>query len=291
MKQFFFFATLMLFGIRSLAQVINPGFEMIDPVLHTPAYWQPKSFMVVILDTNCTTLGADSTYFASTDAHSGNYAAEIRTAINCNIPYSGQTQQVRFNADTFADLRAPFSQRPGAFTFFYKLLPVSGDGAQVTISLEEADGTHIADALLTIYGIAPFYRKATIPLTYHSTATPEFLNMKLKIHNDTVVHFGSRFLIDDINTTPTGVTNVQQGKGIDIYPIPAGDDITLCIPDLPAGTKAVIRLCDITGKMLRSETVNFQQGKVHCNVQNLANGTYFIQTEINNERYAGRFVK
>lgn len=273
------------------AQLLNPGFESIDNILHTPANWRPQTFMVIIVDSSCLSKGGDSTYFATRDAHSGTYAAELRTAINCNVPYSGQMQQMRFRADTFADQRVPFHQRPNAFTFYYKLRPVGGDGARVQISLEKENGFVVADAGMTIYDDNAIYRKAIIPLSYRSGDMPEFVNIKFQLHSDSVLHFGSRLLIDDIGLATTAVNEISAGALVRCYPQPVTNEMNINISGLKTDVQGILRITDISGRLLMSETVTFQNGNAHINTQSFINGVYFIYTEVNNQKYTARFVK
>lgn len=291
MKKVVFVLIAIIAGLAAHAQLLNPGFESIDNTLHTPVNWRPQTFMVVIVDSSCISKGGDSIYFATRDAHSGTYAAELRTAINCDLPYSGQMQQMRFRVDTFADQRVPFRLRPNAFTFYYKLRPVGGDGAQVRISLEKENGFVVADADMTIYDDNAIYRKAIIPLNYHNGDVPEFVNIKFQLHSDSVLHFGSRLLIDDIGLAATAVNEVFADGLVRCYPQPVTNEMTINIPGVKTDVRGMLRITDISGRLLVSEAVTFQNGKAQISTQSLINGVYFIYTELNNQRYTARFVK
>ena len=289
MKKFPLFLLACFIFSQANAQLLNPGFEITD-TLNRPDNWQYRNFLLVSVDSTCIHLGADSTNFLTHEAHSGNNAIEIRNESFCGDVYSGSMKQIRFRADTFADQRVPFSARPSAFTFWYKLFPVGGDGGKVAITLETETGDEVAGADMVITSASLFYQKAIIPLSYRMVDSVKYVNIMFSLRNAAGLHYGSRFLIDDINQVATGVTSVTRNDGIKCYPIPTTDVLNIKIDEL-IRAKANCRVTDALGRTLLTKELNFKDGKAAFGTGELSVGIYYLTLVSEGQVFSTRFYK
>jgi len=293
MKKSIIISVCLLLVLHMQAQITNPGFEMRNAD-GTAAYWQrlPAS-IVVHKDSSCTMTGSlDSIAFVTTDAHSGSYAFEMRALNYCDsFGMAGNIQTTLYNVDTsFVDKRIPFTERSKAFTFYYKLLPVKKDYALVNVLLENDNGT-VASAELKINSAAASWSLATMPLIYINTDTPKYLTITFQLVNDSLVHYGSRFLIDDINhIVTTGIPTGESRTFLSCYPVPAGDELFLQINGVSTAN-GLICITDAMGKVIKTEAISFLANTARINVKDLARGMYFIQLSIGAVSAKGRFVK
>lgn len=293
MKKLFLLCAGLLVCLQLQAQLANPGFELRNTD-GTAAYWQPAGLIVLPVDTNCSWTGLDSIRRITTDAHTGNYAFELRVATYCATAIGGNIRPVRYNVDSFTDQRVPFTQRPAAFTFYHKLFPMQGDGVLVQVMLEDQNGSTVADGTLKLQQAATSWSQVSIPLVYRSGDVPEFLHMSFFLHSDSILHYGTRFLIDDIShTAATNVVPVKPDyEALSCFPVPATEQLSVRLNDLPGHTTAQISITDATGRLLRGEVAATQgNGMLHIDVKELPQGIYFIRVQADRIRGAGRFIK
>lgn len=293
MKKLFLLCAGLLVCLQLQAQLANPGFELRNAD-GTAAYWQPASLIAMPIDTNCSWIGLDSIRHITTDAHTGNYAMELRVATYCAAAISGNIRPVRYNVDSFTDQRVPFTQRPAAFTFYHKLFSIQGDGALVQVTLEGLNGNVIANGVLRLQQPATGWSQASIPLAYYSNDVPELMRMSFTLQSDSVLHYGTRFLIDDIShTAATGIVAATPAyEALSCFPVPAKEQLSVRLNNLPGHTTAQIFITDATGRLLRGEVTATQgNGMLHIDVKELPQGIYFIRVQAGRIRGAGRFIK
>lgn len=209
------------------AQILNPGFEDARQG-GGPAHWG----RILLIGLPCdVSEGYDSTYFMTTDAHTGNFALELRNAHCDDQQYFGGGANQMESDEFYSGFGSTFTDRPSAITLFYKLLPVGGDVGHVTISLEDdVNGNGpIASADFYIDQPATEYTSVSIPLTYVSSAAPSRITMCVGLANQaTHVNFGSRLLIDDVSTLTTGLNNTPVTNALaTIFPNPNTGTITI----------------------------------------------------------------
>ena len=281
-----------LFCVMAKAQIPNPGFEIIDSPGKV-ANWQPIYLLVIPTDSTCTPFGFDSLSFPTTEAHTGSYAYEMRVAGYCTDLVGGNTKLVQYDLDTFADQRISFTERVYAFTFFYKLFPVMGDGGAVQITLEEDGGIVVADAY-SIFSVATAgWELATVPLTYYNPDTPLYLTLKFTLHTDSVLHYGTRFLIDDINHFgTTEVLNVSEStQHVKCFPVPAGNTLFVDIPGKQEKDLVAVTVTDELGRMSNADVISVKGNRMELNVADLPKGVYFLQVAAGETMMNGKFVK
>lgn len=270
----------------------NPGFELINTTIGKPAFWQPAYYILFPLDSNCTWVGVDSMSFPTNDAHSGNYALELRTATYCQSnTVGGNIRTMLYDVDTFADQRIPFAKRPAQFSFYYKLFSVMADRGYAEVSIEDSTGNVVADAGVNYYQAAT-WTQATIPLTYHTTDTPAYLTIKFRLYNDSGLHYGTRFLIDDIDLEGiTGVNDIPSPALLSCYPVPATSALYLRTPENMNGP-CRISITDAMGRLVQVRKLTATANtELKLDVESLPPGVYFVKLNSGSASASGKFVK
>ncbi len=291
-KALLFIAGILLCGIAK-AQIPNPGFETLNAT-GDAANWRQTDIISLPIVPGCLWIGSDSMEFTTDEAHTGSYAYELRISTYCEYSYGGRVSATRFDFDTFTDQRIPFTERPYAFTFYYKLFPLSGDRGAIQISLEAEDGSAVANATMQFADSAATWALATVPLTYHSTDIPGYLKMKFMILADSDYHWGTRFLIDDIDQIgTTGVSGISGSEQyLQCYPVPAENRLYVLMPAQSISGDAMVNIADATGRIIRKEQLAMPGNrKLELNTADLAKGIYFLDIVTGETRLKGKFMK
>ncbi len=281
-----------LFFSQAQAQLLNPGFESIDSP-GKAANWLPIYLIAIPVDSTCLAFGFDSLSFATTEAHTGSYAFEMRVAGYCTDRYGGNAKMVQYNFDTFADQRIHFTERVYAFTFFYQLFPEMGDEGAVQITLEDEDGLTVANADATFGGATTGWTLATVPLTYYSADTPSYLTLKFLLHTDSVLHYGTRFLVDDIgHAGPTEIATAPISYHyLKCFPVPADDRLYIEMPGKQNAKDVSLTITDALGRTLKRESVTIHRDRLELDVSDLAKGMYFVEVTGGGNTMKGKFLK
>ena len=290
-KTLLLIAGILFCGIAK-AQIPNPGFETINS-LGMASNWRQENFIIFPVDSSCTWRGADSTAITTGDAHSGGHALDIGVATYCESVYCGDIHLFRYDIDTFADQRVPFTERAFAFTFYYKLLPVMGDQGSVEITLEGEDTHVIASATQRFSAPASAWTLANVPLTYFSTDTPAFVTMRFTLHADSIYHYGTRFHVDDINHYgTTGINHLLTTQRLNCYPVPAENELNIVLPEEHRTGQAALIISDAVGRVIENEDISIPgDGHIQLNTSALPRGIYFLQVIAGEARMTGKFVK
>jgi len=282
-----------LFCEMAKAQVPNPGFETLNS-LGAAANWRQTDIVVIPIDTGCLWIGADSMAFTTAEAHTGSYAYELRTSTYCEASFGGRVTSTRFDFDTFTNQAIPFTERPYAFTFYYKLFPVLGDQGEVQIYLETEDGSMVANADMRFGDSAATWTLATVPLTYSTTETPAYLKLKFIIRADSVFHLGTRFLFDDINhigTTDISGPTVSE-QYLQCYPVPTENRLFVLMHAKAYFGDVTVNIADAAGRIVRREkTIVNGTGRLELNTADIPKGIYFLDINTGDVRMKGKFVK
>ena len=294
MKKILLFCAGLLLMLQAKAQ-FNQGFEMINAD-GTPSFWRPPLQMIVFpLDTSCSWVDTAFVRYLTHDAHTGSYALGLGVAGYCDSRIGGSIRAARYNADTgFVDQRQPFTSRPAAFTFYYKLQPVQGDRVITEILLEDTNSNTVASATFTLSQAANGWAQATVPLTYYSNDRPGLLSMSFKLRSDSVLHLGTRFIIDDINHNgATGIGSINPASLIQVscYPAPAKDFVLIDTRNMNT-VATTVNITDAAGRLIReAKAIPAGNGRLRLEVEDLLQGIYFVTFLNGNNIAAGRFIK
>jgi len=294
MKKTLLLIVIFLVAVRAQAQIINPGFETLNPD-GTPAYWLPLPLFIIFpLDTACEQQGSyDSMRFVTTDAHSGSYAFEMNVTTFCDtLSSGGNIRPTRYIADTgFMDMRVPFTGRPAAITFYYKFTSVMGDYAYADV-LTENDTNSVAEGVWKTYVTANTWTLASIPLTYFNTDNPAYLSLRFRIGSDSIMHYGTRFLLDDMSDAgTTAVPDLVDAVGITCYPVPAGNELNIRLSSKTAESGAEVRITDAMGRLVKTGNMHLDNGHASINISELPAGMYIVQLTIGDLIHRTKFVK
>ncbi len=219
------------------AQVSNGGFEDLN-VDATAQYWAGDLHLIaIVIDSNgvahmdSVVYDGGSDYALSTDAHSGQYAMELRNGFNytANYPIIGR---IHANSDTnsyqsFPLVTLPITQRPQTLSFWSKYTPVATDSAEVTIDVFDEGQNMIGAGRLTFGGTGTTYTQFEVPVIYTTQDAAAF--MQVTFANGTyggTVTLGTRLLIDDVQLAfePNGIAEATVASStIELFPVPAHD--------------------------------------------------------------------
>ena len=278
---------------HAFAQIPNPGFEVRDTD-GNPLQWGAGNIQVFQMDPNCNYAGWDSVLTSTTDAHTGYYAYEVRTAVACGEAASGVMQPSEYHYEFGAtEQRIPMSFQPGAITFYYKLTSVQHDFGLVDCVMETQAGSRLGSGELHLPATAT-WTKATLPMEYAVHDTGGFVRLRFRIGNDTQVHYGSRFMVDDLAcTAATGVgNNARSITRLTCFPSPANNTISVNLPDARAGADALITLSDLTGRILLQKTLQIPRNlSITLGIEQLPPSYYCITVTAGGQNAAGHFLK
>lgn len=252
-------------ALLSNAQVTNGGFENLNSS-SLPQYWQGDIHLLAITVDSNGVFHVDSVvydggtdYALSTDAHSGQYAMELRNGYNYT-QQGGIVGRIRASADTgayqgFPIVTVPISQRPWSIDFWAKYAPLGTDSAEVSVVVLDETETTIGTGLLTIGDAVTEYTAFEVPVVYTSEAPAMF--MQLTFANarseEGSITLGTRFLIDDVNITfaPDGVREeVLSAQQVEVFPLPA--DAMCSVRPLDGARILNVSLIDAQGRVVDS---------------------------------------
>jgi hypothetical protein len=288
MKKLFLFIIACL-SLHAHGQILNPGFEL-KTSQGTTANWTYTS-IVMPVDTGCSWLGLDSIAFATTNAHSGQYAYETKVATYCTEAFTQKIESRRFDIDSFVDQRMLFTDRPDVFTFYYKFFPAGGDKAVFQLYMQDSNSTPVASGSLIITDTAVDWTQAQVIPNYFNSDNPAFITMNFQMFADSSPHYGSRFLIDDIGFGFLGVHEINNAVlSFRCYPNPAKDNLFLNFSK-PVSNDRSIYIANLTGTQVYTGSVHVSEGSTSLSISNLPPGVYIVSVSDGPTTIRGKFVK
>jgi hypothetical protein len=218
------FVAVYIFVAQAQSQVLNGDFETLRSDGAGPRHW--GSLHIMPFPSPCGTLILDSSFYLTTsDAHSGNWALELRNAkcTSDNELFGGTVHLMESDSSYFDSGTEYFDGVPTQFSFYYKFLPVGDDTAKATVTLSNDFAGDLATETILIGKAASTYTKATVPINYQIASTPTRINITFATQTETSTpSFGTRLLIDDVEMTsePNSVaSNIK--ADVHCYPNPA----------------------------------------------------------------------
>jgi hypothetical protein len=279
--------SLCLLASSGFAQIPNSSFEEINAngSLHN---WGNLYIQSVWFDTTGEMQGdsiiIDNAYYSATsDAHNGNRAAEMRNSFN----YSQNTGTA---GAIIADLDSiytawgsfetiPIQDYPSALGFFYKHNPVNGDSAFALIIVYDSLGNEIGFGQCIVSNFTNAYVYNTAQITYTTQDVPasalvKFSNFYTEAPGVRQPSLGSSFIVDDVQLyTSTGFDLISR-KQLDVvvYPNPSADLITI---RRKTSEMAQVNIYQLNGQLLKQETICNDVSEI--NLRNLSNGAYLLE--------------
>lgn len=295
MKKIISCCSLVLASFNVMAQIQNPGFEL-QNTDESASYWQQEGSIAIPIDTNCAWIGMDSIRFVTNEAHSGNKAMELRVARYCDFTTGSGVKPVKYNVDSFVDQRIVFTVAPSKVSFYYKLMPEMGDYGLVTIILENQVSQTLADTSFKLKGQKLDWILVNIPFHYsNGIETPVLMTMKLKLSSDSILHYGSRFLIDDFNTeSVTGISESIQNIAVRLncFPNPAKKNLSVNLSGSSIALNGTLSVMDAMGRICQSRVVKNEKNRlIDMDIQMLQPGIYSLIYTSDDGTVNTRFVK
>lgn len=221
-----------------------------------------------------------------TDAHGGSFAAKmVGIAWLSIIPVPGGIgTNAKVNLTTFTLSGGyPYTQRPNAFTGWFKYAPVNNDSCVMLALFTKWNGT----ARDTI-GVAQYFGKSTggsyqqfySNVQYFSSADPDTaFVLALTSSAFLTAQIGSELYIDDLNFTfNVGVEETGYDAAvISAYPNPASDRLYIQLNN--QHQVASLLVFDVLGNLVKQ--VKVQSENISLPVNDLTNGMYFYQLKDN----------
>lgn len=299
MKAQTLFSVLTLTVASMWAQIPNTGFENLN-LDGTVKNWGKAFFRVITIDSigNAHTdsiVFDQGLYFSTTDAHSGTRALEMRNAFNhtTQVPIAGSVNVLSNDSD-YASFSAPVSilQQPSHFGFYYKFMPVANDTAIATIRLSDSSGTVVGEASIEITGQHLVYTLANKPITYYGNGQAYFAAISFSTAKPgTYTGFGTRFLVDDVNTTITGLEAKTVNKAMTCFPNPANDHLVIVPEGIGRGEWVTLTTTDLNGKVMEQKSHVLFEKELLVNTAALPQGCYVLTVVAGEKQYFTQFIK
>ena len=271
----------------SFAQIPNPSFEEIN-ANGSLRNWGNLYIQSVWFDTTGEMQGDsviyDNAYYAATsEAHNGNWAAEMRNSYNYTLN-TGTSGEIVADLDSVYSAwgsfeTIPVENYPTALGFFYKHNPVNGDSASAIIVVYDSLGNEIGFGRCIISNFTNAYLYNTAQITYTSQDAPanamvKFNNFYTEAPGVRQPSLGSRFLVDDVQLYTISGFDLISRKQLDvvIYPNPSSDFITI---RRNTSEMAQVSIYQLNGQLMKQETICSDVSEI--DLRDFSNGAYLLE--------------
>lgn len=301
-SRIFFAGILCSLALSANAQIPNNGFEMMNSD-GSIANWTNNIFVSIGIDLNgqVDSLVIDSAfYFPTTDAHSGNFAMEMRNGYNftTGTAYGGNARASTNDSGygLFFPTLLPVQGRPASFSFYYKYFPVAGEFGLGSLNVFDSNGVQVGNADFAAINTTSGYTLASVSVNYTDTAMPAFFMIQFStcIPGQTPA-LGTRFLVDDVSiNATTGIKETEKEDKVTMicYPTLVQDELSLSFNGIHKQGSATIIITDAAGRIVLKEQAFIHEDKIlNINVLSLSPGSYFIQLATEHHRLNGKFIK
>lgn len=142
----------------------------------------------------------------------------------------------------------------------------------------------VAIAMRSLTGMVMSWATFSVPFTYSKGVMPDTALIVMSSSGMTPAN-NSYLYVDNLafagNVAGTGVSSITSISGIQVYPNPATDELTVNFSTTSAQT-CTLSVTDMVGRTITSQHVKATQGRNHTsvNVHGLASGSYLLR--INN---------
>lgn len=258
-------------GLSAQQQLENAGFEnweFVDLPKDEPTDWSS----IKTSDNPITSNAAPVVWEQSTDAHSGNYSVKLFNISTFGVVATGTLTNGRVHADFNPDSGYVFTQhddarwhtaftsRPDSLVGWYKYYPSNNDHGGIRAILHVEEGslperqTHdnwVADAnFLMPAETKDAWTRFSVPFTYFSDDTPEYILVVIKAGNGTDAIADSYALVDDLQLiyNNSGGIRTEHPYQISFYQF---NRTVYIMDDSPKVLEeGLFRLVDITGRII-----------------------------------------
>jgi len=292
MKKTFYFTILcsiLLLKISAQVNVPNPSFDQFNTD-GTIRNWGNVYIFSVSIDT----LGQQTQdsiyldfhyYFPTQDAHSGEYAIEMRNS------YNYTTQRGTAGA-IIADLDSvytawgsfetiPVSQQPREFSFYYQYYPVNGDSGLAEVIVYDSLMEEIGRSTTILTALQSTYTYQADVIDFSLDIDAAFVLIKFSTFYTTVpdirtASLGTRLVIDDVAlSTSTGFNLLNTDKNqVQVYPNPTSGLLYIHSKEL---SPSKVNVYNQMGQLVLAETITASQNAI--STTSLTKGIYSISVE------------
>ena len=308
MKKNYILSFVLLITILSAqAQVVNGNFEIVKPNF-LPSNWGMNFIQTFSIDPITGQSVSDNIQFAwciasmvyaTTEAHTGQYAMEISNAFN-------QTQNVVIpgSATLFSDPEqdAPgwnpgISLNPNAnierLGFYYKFLPAGNDVAQATMKLFDANGNELGRTSIDIHGTDNQFHYIYSYMNHPYNIAPASMQISFTMAKEgSTPTFGSRLIIDNVITNSQSLSLIENPENdFNVYPTVVDNEINIVPSNLINGN-INYKIINTQGRIVKQNTAANESNYIYTmNVDDLSSGIYFLEITSNSEKFVKKFLK
>jgi hypothetical protein len=284
-----FLCSILLLKISAQVNVPNPSFDQFNTD-GTIRNWGNVYLFSVAIDSSGNQFGDSiyldfNYYFPTQNAHSGEYAIELRNS------YNYTTQQGRAGA-IVADLDSvftawssfetiPVSQNPKEFSFYYQYYPVNGDTGLAEVIVFDSLMEEIGHSTVILSEMKDTYTYSSDVIDFNLETEAAAVLIKFSTFYTTVpdvrtASLGTRLVIDDVAlSTSTGfnLLNVDKNQ-VQVYPNPTSGYLYIHSKEL---TPSKINVYNQMGQLVLAETITPNQNAI--STTSLAKGIYTLSVE------------
>jgi len=275
---------LLIGSAMAQTQIPEGGFNNWTPN-STNVYFEPAGDWWTTLNP-LATLGGPVTVYATTDAHSGEYAAQLETILWGDLLISGLLVSGNFIlTEPYIENGKPFTDTPSKFKGWYKYTPVNGDSAGVAAILTKYNVSAgqqdtVATAITAITEGVQAYTQFEIDFDYLiPDVDPDTIIIVFTSSGDGgnfQGQVGSTLTIDDISLEyPSGLLeSLLPEFSVKVFPTPAAEQVSFNF-DTSQAKKLLCDVYALDGRLIQSFSPD---GKEHrIDVSTWPQGRYILQ--------------
>lgn len=308
-KNYIILSFVLLFTtLSSLAQVVNGNFEIVKPNF-LPSNWgmnftQAVTFNPITGQSTSNnilfTSSIPSMVYASSEAHTGQYAMEISNAFNQTQNSVIPGEAIVFN-DATQDTpgwNPGIPVNPTAIIerlgFYYKFLAAGNDIAQAKMILFDANGIEIGRTTVDIHGTDNQYHYIYSYIYHPYNIQPASMQISFTMAKPgSTPTFGSRLIIDNVITNHQSLSLIENpiNDFFRVYPTLVDSEINVVPTSQTEGT-IDYKIINAQGRIVKQNTVANPSGYIYSmDVTNLSSGVYFLEIAANSEKIIKKFIK
>lgn len=178
----------------------------------------------------------------------------------------------------------PFTGRPAALTGQWQYMAFGNDQGSIGIWLTKWNvAASVRDTIGSRFyplpgGMKMEWEAFSIDINYTNSSVPDSAIIVLSASNELNVTKESYLYVDDLKFSdfPTAIASANQLKqNFKAYPNPAKGSVLIEFD--PAIHTTTINLSDITGRLIKTETIVAGMNKYQLSLQNIGPGMYFLR--------------
>ncbi|MCF8364323.1 MAG: PCMD domain-containing protein [Bacteroidales bacterium] len=224
------------------------------------------------------------TFMRTTDAHTGNYAAQVETITQSligDIPGIAFTGSIDFDPTTFEynfNVGVPVEGRPTSLKGFYKYAPEGNDSMAIVIGMfhwDEAQNNldSIGGGFFFTGNAVGNYTEFEVPIMYFDPVEEADTMYVMLFSSLDSYHVGSVLKVDDLslNYNPVGMIESVDAENISIFPNPVSDELHVIAGENACVSEFIVT--DFLGRIVLKQS--FENNFSIVVPENIPGGIYF----------------